>query len=85
MGIGLYLVYFYQKIQSAYITHDFAVKISKNGTIVNYAIIPLDWAGLSTMALLSLAVGGVVKFLSSGGTGSVPTADGQAFIVRISN
>lgn len=82
---GLYLVYFYQKIQGAYSAHDFAVKISKNDTIASYATIPLDWAGISTWALLSLAVGDVVKFLSSGGTGSVPTADGQAFIVRVSN
>lgn len=82
---GLYLVYFYQKIQGAYSAHDFTVKIFKNDTQASYATIPLDWAGISTMALLSLAVGDVVKFMSTGGTGSVQTADGQAFIVRISN
>ena len=82
---GLYLVYFYQKIQGAYSAHDFVVKIFKNNTQASYATIPLDWAGISTMALLSLVVGDVVKFISAGGTGSVQTADGQAFIVRISN
>lgn len=82
---GLYLVYFYQKIQGAYSGHDFLVKIFKNNTQSSYASIALDWAGISTMALVSLAVGDVVKFMSAGGTGSVPTADGQAFVVRISN
>ena len=82
---GLYLVYFYQKIQGAYSGHDFVVKIFKNNTQASYATIPLDWAGISTMALLSLVVGDVVKFISAGGTGSVQTSDGQAFIVRISN
>lgn len=82
---GLYLVYFYQKIQGAYSGHDFLVKIFKNNTQASYASIPLDWAGISTMALVPLAVGDAVKFMSTGGTGSVPTADGQAFIVRISN
>ena len=82
---GLYLAYFYQKIQGSYSAHDFMVKIFKNNTQASYATIPLDWAGISTMALLSLVVGDVVKFISTGGTGSVQTADGQASIVRISN
>lgn len=82
---GLYLIYFYQKLQGVFSQHDFVVKISKNNSWISYATIPLDWAGLSTMALTSLAVGDVIKFLSSGGLGSVPTDDGQAFIVRISN
>lgn len=82
---GLYLAYFYQKIQGEYSAHDFMVKIFKNGNIASYASIPLNWAGISTMELLPLAVGDVVKFASTGGVNSVPTADGQAFIVKISN
>ena len=61
------------------------VKILKNDNVSSYATIPLSWAGISTMTLLQLAVGDVVKFVSNGGVNSVPTADGQAFIVRISN
>lgn len=83
--VGLYLLYFYQKIQGEYSAHDFMVKIFKNDNIASYATIALNWAGISTMALLQLAVGDVVKFVSSGGVNSVPTADGQAFIVKISN
>ena len=82
---GLYLLYFYQKIQGEYSAHDFMVKILKNDNVSSYATIPLSWAGISTMTLLQLAVGDVVKFVSNGGVNSVPTADGQAFIVRISN
>ncbi len=82
---GLYLLYFYQKIQGEYSAHDFTVKILKNGNVSSYATIPLNWAGISTMALLQLAVDDVVKFASKGGVNSVPTADGQAFIVKISN
>lgn len=82
---GLYLVYFYQKLQGSYSSHDFMVKIFKNNTTASFASIPHDWSGISTMALLSLVVGDVVNFKSTGGTGSVATADGQAFIVRISN
>ena len=83
--LSLHLLYFYQKIQGEYSAHDFTVMILKNDNVSSYATIPLNWAGISTMALLPLAVGDVVKFASKGGANSVPTADGQAFIVKISN
>lgn len=82
---GLYLAYFYQKIQGVCSGHDFTVMIYKGTAQQAYSTIPTDWAGCSVCRLLTLSVGDVVYFYSKGGSGSVATADGQAFVVRLSN
>ena len=82
---GLYLAYFYQKIQGVCSGHDFTVMIYKGTAQQAYSTIPTDWAGCSVCRLLTLSVGDVVYFYSKGGSGSIATADGQAFVVRLSN
>ena len=82
---GLYLAYFYQKIQGACSGYDFTVMIYKGTTQRAYSTTPTDWEGCSVCCLLTLSAGDVVYFYSKGGSGSVATADGQAFVVRLSN